>query len=271
MSDPSLYSIRMRASARSRHLSGAERIVPLDSVDDAVRTCLQRAWSKTIVPDTISVTIDQLDAGDLHEVRALDLYDLRISGVDACRSAALSVLQKIGVSPEASAKAVRQFDQGPSAAGGAMRGAMIMDARTGERLEPDRDRGIRASRFDWSNEASKRIAQALERLGLTHFRTREALALATKAALAPGMVAELCWSDDEDYVAGYVASSSCGYVRLPHLKACGALSGGRAFFVDRNSFDLQAFTDHLMVRPVIITVIGSVEAGSDLESILRGM
>jgi len=95
-----------------------------------------------------------------------------------------------------------------------MRGAMIIDARTGDRMEPDQERGVRASRFDWTDDALEAINRKLAVIGLTHFRTREALALATKVAHAPGMVAELCWSDDPDYTAGYVASRATGYVRF---------------------------------------------------------
>jgi 6-carboxyhexanoate--CoA ligase len=133
---------------------------------------------------------------------------------------------------------------------------MIMDALTGDRLEPDKERGIRASRFDWSAEASEKIDCVLSDIGLTHFRTREALALATKVAHAPGIVAELCWSDDPDYTAGYVSSPSTGYVRFPFLKNQGIDRGGRAFFVQREEFHLDSFIRYLQEEPVLITAAG---------------
>ena len=85
------------------------------------------------------------------------------------------------------------------------------------------------------------MTKKLAAIGLTHFRTREALALATKVAHAPGIIAELCWSDDPDYTAGYVASPRIGYVRFPVLKLPDDPRGGRVFFVDRNTLDIEAF------------------------------
>ncbi len=149
-----------------------------------------------------------------------------------------------------------------------MRGAMIMDARTGERLEPDRSRGIRVSRFDWSDEALRSITEELARLGLTHFRTREALSLATKVAHSPGIVAELCWSDDPDYTAGYVASREYGYVRLPLLKEAGKAGGGRAFFVDRQGFEPDVFIAYLTRQPVVITAVGRCSRTRDMTTAL---
>jgi 6-carboxyhexanoate--CoA ligase len=149
-----------------------------------------------------------------------------------------------------------------------MRGAMIMDARTGERMELDRAKGIRVSRFDWSDEALRSITEKLNQLGLTHFRTREALALATKVAYAPGIKAELCWSDDADYTAGYVASPCFGYVRLPFLKEPGKTGGGRAFFIDKEGVELNVFTAYLTLRPVVITAIGRCSRTTDMTTAL---
>jgi 6-carboxyhexanoate--CoA ligase len=138
-----------------------------------------------------------------------------------------------------------------------MRGAVIMDARSGERLEPDQERGVRASRFDWSEEALKDIERDLKAVDLTHFRTREALALATKVAYAPGVVAELCWSDEPDYIAGYVASLQTGYVRFPRLKNIGNPKGGRVFFVNNHdALDVTKLIDYLQFFPVLISAAG---------------
>jgi 6-carboxyhexanoate--CoA ligase len=137
-----------------------------------------------------------------------------------------------------------------------MRGAMLMDAESGARLEPDQDRGIRASRFDWECEASDSIDRCLAAAGLTHYRTKEALALASKVAYAPGIIAELCWSDDPDYQAGYIAARKTGYVRFPNLKRIGDPTGGRVFFIHRNDADLEAIIRFLEQEPVLISAPG---------------
>ena len=109
-------------------------------------------------------------------------------------------------------------------------------------------------------EASKHIDQDLRAVGLTHYRTREALALATKVAHAPGVVAELCWSDEPDYTAGYVASLQTGYVRFPRLKDIGDPKGGRVFFVNRDALNMTKLIDYLQFCPVLIAAAGECRA-----------
>ena len=84
-------------------------------------------------------------------------------------------------------------------------GAMLLNADSLERLEPDRERGIRATYMDMETADSARQS-ACE--GKNHFN--EALVLATKVVSHPNIVAELCISDDPDYVTGYIASSPNG-------------------------------------------------------------
>ncbi|CAM5620838.1 6-carboxyhexanoate--CoA ligase [Lysinibacillus sphaericus] len=67
--------------------------------------------------------------------------------------------------------------------------------------------------------------------GMFKIPTGKALALATKVANSPYTIAELCWSDDPEYVTGYVSNHEIGYVRITPLKREGCESGGRIFFV----------------------------------------
>jgi 6-carboxyhexanoate--CoA ligase len=258
MSEPHLYSVRMRASDKGRHLSGAERLVPPPQLAVTADELVQRAIGKGIRAEQIVITIDAVSSEQVQYIRALDVVSVRCEDVARCRSLARSALQRIGISPVAVQAAMDALDDGPSRSGGNMRGAMIMDARTGERLEEDQERGIRASRFDWSEITAGEVRERLAGIGLTHKRTQEALALATKVAQAPGIVAELCWSDDPDYVAGYVAGPRTGYVRLPALKQQGISRGGRAFFVDRSSWTQELFQSYLQRTPVLISSIGTI-------------
>lgn len=106
-------------------------------------------------------------------------------------------------------------------------------------------------------------------LSLTHFRTREALALATKVAHAPALVAELCWSDEADYTAGYVASLTTGYVRFPFLKQNGDRNGGRVFFIDRGELDMDGLIRYLKIEPVLINEIGECRPSITPEEYFR--
>lgn len=251
-----LYSIRMRASAGNQHVSGAERIVSYDKIDITVKDLLARAREKKLTPEQIVIKIEDLQNIPLRTLTALDVVTLNTPDISAGHSVAFRVLQTLGISPQAATAALDHLRKGAAPSGRNMRGAMIIDAQSGERLEPDQERGVRASRFDWSDEAATEIDRSLAAIGLTHYRTREALALATKVAHGPGVVAELCWSDEPDYVAGYVASLRIGYVRFPFLKENGDRRGGRGFFVDRAQLDMEALIRYLQIEPVLI-----VEAG----------
>lgn len=135
---------------------------------------------------------------------------------------------------------------------------MIMNMR-GERLEPDKYRGIRASRMDITEEASAELARSIKEAGLSLYYAyiSEALVLATKVASVNGTIAELCWSDDPSYTAGYVASKRIGYVRIPHLKPEGDSRGGRVFFVD--SIDLDNYVHEMEKAPVLVNKFGGLK------------
>jgi len=266
-----LYNIRMRASFRERHVSGAERIVPHDRIDATVRDLVARARDRDIEPDRIIVSVDPLDDSLLKRLTSLDVTTLETYDHESGRKYASQVLRLAGVSEQAVVSSMDQISKGAAPSGANMRGAMIMNAVTGERLEPDQERGIRASRFDWTDAAFQIATQQLAVIGLTHHRTAEALALATKVAHAPGMVAELCWSDEPDYTAGYVASLGIGYVRFPFMKQRGDARGGRAFFVDHDTHDLTALIRYLESDAALINAIGIVNPVMDSQEFFDRM
>lgn len=271
MTGERLYSIRMRASDNGRHVSGAERIVPHERVRGTVDELLTRPLAKGTRPDRMSVSIDEIDPDRIHRVQALDLVMLDTADTASARRYAARVLERSGVAPQVAQDAIALLAAGPGPAGSAMRGAAIMDARTGARLEEDRTRGVRATRFDWSESGLQRINVLLGSVPLAHFRLREALALASKAAHAPGIVAELCWSDDPDYTAGYVAAKPIGYVRFPRIKEPGISTGGRVFFVRDSSIDLKAFTRYLREVAVLIDEPGTFHGVQDPDCFIASL
>ena len=151
-----LYSIRMRAAIGDRHISGAERIADAAAVDGIVHDLVLRAMGRTPVPEQVFVNVEYLGDQELRTLPALDVMTLDAPDVKTGRSAAVCVLQEAGVSRSAAEAALHHLTRGP-----AMRGAMIMDAQSGERLEPDPQKGVRASRFDWSDEARAEIRRRL--------------------------------------------------------------------------------------------------------------
>jgi 6-carboxyhexanoate--CoA ligase len=124
-----------------------------------------------------------------------------------------------------------------------MRGAMLYDIATGERLEPGHNRGVRATYMD-ALRSSDVDSQK------NHFN--EAIVLATKVANAPGMVAELCISDDPEYVTGYVASKELGYVRIMKMKEMGDENGGRIFLFDSRKAKAEECIEYLQKKKVLV-------------------
>ena len=132
-----------------------------------------------------------------------------------------------------------------------MRGAALIDAQTGARLDSDRQKGVRVSAFDWEPGEYKKSMEWAEARGLSG-RFVDALALASKAASAPFVMAEIGLSDDPDYLSGYAASRAGGYVRFTHMKRRGDPNGGRVYLIDAAIFDAERDIAALKSAPVLI-------------------
>lgn len=254
-----LFSIRMRAARDCEHISGAERIAAAPELSAIATAMIARALHHSRGnPASIRLAIDALPAASLNYAPLPAITTVLVSNVKQGRSAALAELQRAGVSEIAAAMAMNALASGAAPGDRVMRGAMLVDAASGERLESDPVRGIRVSRMDLSPAANAALNLALHESGRDTLHLREALALAGKVLCSPGIMAELCWSDDPDYTAGYVASPARGYVRFPHLKEIGDHLGGRAFFYRRAEFDLTALTAFLEEAPILFTTVGLI-------------
>ncbi len=254
---PSMYSVRMRSRRHSQHHSGAERLVPSDEVEQVAAAMIRRALHHSRgQAETIELVIDELDSEQIEYAVLPDVQTWQVSDFQQGRRAAAELLCSLGVSPTAVETAFADIIRGAAPNGGNMRGAMLVDADSGGRLEPDPARGVRVSRMDLSAEARRELSRVLQQQNLDREPVREALVLAAKVRMASGIVAELCWSDDPDYTAGYVASPQRGYVRFPTLKPLGDQRGGRAFFVRVDPRSLSVLMDFLQQRPVLFDRIG---------------
>ncbi len=219
----SFISVRMRASYRGKHVSGAERIVKEEFMDGVVRELIRRPK----IYDSMVITIEKLESVEYIE-KALRIESYEFKSVKEAREFAVKKLTEAGIDEYLARRGVEILSKGANPKGGNMRGAVLLDIKTGERVEPDKERGIRTVRVDWENR--EEITELLLKEGFTR-RTVDALALATKNVYC-GVIAELCWSDDPDYITGYVASEKTGYVRITPLKEKGDPLGGRVYFID---------------------------------------
>lgn len=213
MSDE-LFSIKMRASRADEHISGAEKIVPAAAVPKTAALLAERALQHAKgVPDFVNLKIEK--PGALQYIKSLPVTTNMTLTAQEGRARVVELLSQTGVTrtEEILSRFAETYD---------MRGAMLLDADTLERLEPDPKRGVRASCMDDADSLMKGTAS-----GKNHYA--EAIVLATKVQAAPGIVAEICVSDDPDYVTGYVASSELGYQRITTIKEKGDPAGGRIF------------------------------------------
>ena len=241
------YSLKMRASQQvgegeqkyEQHISGAERIVGHDNVEAVCAAMVRRALTHSKGdPDFINVKIEKISEDDIQILDALPVTRIDVDtwqqGLDKAfeliGEAAVGIREKL---PEL----LRETFP--------MRGAMLYDIATGTRLEPDHERGVRATYMDALHSS---VVDSQK----NHFN--EAIVLATKVANAPGMVAEFCISDDPNYVTGYVASKELGYVRIMKMKEMGDENGGRIFLFDSRKAKAEDCINYLQKKKVLIKV-----------------
>lgn len=276
----SLYCVRMRASkggpheAGGTHVSGAERIIHADKILEVANLMIVRAMThENGPPDFVNINIELLSKSidTIKTTSALPVTTVNIENQEDARDFLLKLLELIGVSAEAANKARVLLTKGTAPDGGNMRGAVIMDAITGERLEPDQYRGVRVSRMDMTEEAEEEFKEKLreQKLDRNSVRIREALVLATKVVRTKGTIAELSWSDDTGYTTGYVASEKLGYIRIPHIKSKGSEKGGRIFFVE--DINVEEYIKELEEQPMLVTRITEVNPTVNRDEYFRSI
>lgn len=247
-----LYSVKMRSSLGGyhgeggRHISGAERIVPEDQVEADVIAMLRRARThERGAADFIQVKVEEVKPQSITYCPMIPIYQMNTSTKEEGRETAKKELARIGVSQAAIQSAFHELESLTDS----MRGAIVMDAVTGKRLDDRHERGVRCSNMDCEDTALYDEIMGKKGLGGDH--PREALVLASKVAYSPGTVAELCWSDDPDYVTGYVGSRKFGYGRITVMKDKGDPVGGRVFFVKPGT-DMDAYDDYMQNQTVLV-------------------
>ena len=237
-----LYSVRMRAAQGGphenggHHISGAERIVKLEEVGAIAQSLAERALHHSKgTADFINITVDLIPSEKIIYIDCLKVEEHRTSSIPESHQLATKLLQGTTITETAVRKAIgmlKNLDR-------SMRGAMLVDAISGERLD-EGNRGVRVSHMDSFDSHA---------LG-DNEHMREALVLASKVQSADGVVGELCWSDDPDYTVGYVACNGV-YHRIPNMKELGSNIGGRVFFV-RSDIDSESVIEYLERAPVLV-------------------
>jgi len=258
MKNDDFYSVRMLAQRDGSHHAGAERLCRRDAVERLAGMLVQRALIHPRgAAEEIRLTVEAVPAADIRRGGLPPVSSFAAATPEQGRQAAACLLQRAGVAAPAVAAAMDRLLAGAAGGGRNMRGAMLVDAASGRFLEPDGQRGVRVSRMDLAADLEAPLRAALAARGLDRPQVREALVLAAKLLAAPGVVAELCWSDDPDYVTGYVAAPELGYCRLAPLKAAGERHGGRAFFLSPAA-DVPTLIAFLERQPFLADRLGPI-------------
>ncbi|MDR3273881.1 MAG: 6-carboxyhexanoate--CoA ligase [Puniceicoccales bacterium] len=248
-----LFSVRMRATMKignngeELHLSGCERLVTENQVLEVVQNLLKRAEEHTRGrADMVNIQIEKIDKSNVRIVPALTVQSREFPNVSQAHADAIAFLIETGVSETAARKGLEAIEQLKTS----MRGAMIYDAASGNRLDRLDMRGVRLSHMDCKDKNA--CLEFLKRNNMKSTKLSEALVLASKAASVENYVAELCWSDDPNYTTGYVASKKF-YRRLSPMKHLESPIGGRVFFFKPN-VDIKATIDFFEKEPALVDI-----------------
>ncbi len=244
-----MWSVRMRASKnegeKEKHISGAEGIYDFSEINKAINQYLKRAFEHSRgQPDKIILTVEKIDQ-PVKKIQALPIKTIFCNTKNEAMDFVRLKLKELGISATAIDVAFAVIKDHE------MRGATLIDSVTGERLEPDRERGVRVSRIHIDKSRKAIILRQIKKLTPQPQRVVEALTIASKVSSRNDIVAELCISDNPDYTTGYLASRDLGYLRITNIKNKGDEYGGRAFFIKMpcNIADLIYFLEK---TPVIV-------------------
>lgn len=244
----SLWSIRMRASKEGKrhktkgigtteaidrkplagriHISGAEGLYARSEINKALREYTERAFNHSRgLPDSIVITLEKIHRKP-EMISLLPVSTVSSSSPEEAKELINKLLSDSGITKKAIQSSLRTLSGKK-----VMRGAALINSSSGNRLEPDKQRGVRVSRLGITKNAENRLTKKLADGSINTATVREALVLASKVASCKGVVAELCISDDPDYTTGYIASRELGYVRIPNIKRSNSPCGGRVFFI----------------------------------------
>lgn len=245
-----LYSLKMRGSSfedgEEKHISGAERIVKEGCLTTHSEALLKRAlYHSKGKADLINIKIERVKEEEFLHLEALKVSTIEVDKVQDGIQKMIYILKEIGIS---NWKGVLEKMQETYN----MRGAMLLDVDTLERLEPDKQRGIRATYMDDISSTSMKDME-------TKNHYKEAIILATKVAYGPNIIGEICISDDPNYITGYIASKNIGYVRITKLKELGSEFGGRIFLYRGDKSQVQKCIDYIEKQKVLVMGVPSLE------------
>ncbi|OKL37774.1 6-carboxyhexanoate--CoA ligase [Domibacillus mangrovi] len=250
MQEEKYYSVRMRAAKNGsheqggKHISGGEILSTFSDMRHAVNALLEKGLTHSRgKPDFMQIQFEAIDE-PIKRVKPLQIESNEVESVEIGQALSWRLLEKAGIQEQIIEKAYKHMTECSG-----IRGALLIDVHSGERMDDRKEKGVRVSRMDWLNTNFEKWADYYN--NPKNLRVKEALVLATKVSEHPATVAELCWSDDPEYITGYVASKKLGYQRITKLKEYGDERGCRIFFVDCLE-DLKEYIHYLEKETILV-------------------
>lgn len=233
-----MYSLKMRSSVNFQgkevHVSGAEKIIREENLEKNILEMLRRALSHTRgKAEMINLKVEKLDDKCIKQINALPVYEIDSSNPSEAKMFITEMLKYIGIiNTDFVFETLRlSYD---------LRGAAIFGLKSNHRIDSAYTRGVRATYMDYENSETSYKDQF-----------KEAIVLATKVAHAPGIIGEICISDDPECTTGYFASKSLGYIRIYNIKNIGDCNGGRVF-IHNEDCKLEKTIDFIQNEKVIV-------------------
>ena len=162
-----LYSLKMRSAQGGpherggRHISGEERIVEETAIEACVHEMLERAKThQRGEADFVNIKVQRVDKNKALRKPLLAFSQCVSATAEEGRRVALAELQAAGVTEIAAQKGIAAIRALPDS----MRGAMLLNAETGDRMDSLGNRGVRVSNMDVDDAAGFR--RALRQKGL---------------------------------------------------------------------------------------------------------
>lgn len=240
-----MISIKMRAEKENKHISGAEKIIDENDLEKSVLSLINRArFHEKGKPTFINIKIEKIKENEILYIPILNIKSKKVLSLEEGHSIAMEELKKAGCSNMAIENAFKFLGQLKQS----MRGAIVLGAKGGKRLDNFLDRGIRATNMDV--ESAEKYQKFLQSKGISGEHAMEAIILASKVAFYEGAIAELCYSDDPSYLRGYVASKE-NYTRINIMKNLGSEIGGRVFFV-KDDINIDEYINYIEKKVVLI-------------------
>lgn len=213
----------MRSSLAGSHISGAERLSDTLELPQLTAAMTSRALCHDKgVADNIHITVEKIESDAVATVPALEPVQTDNASPESAQALVTTLLKDAGITAAEQAVALAYSLTG-------LRGAALVDAV--------------------KHPASDCVKD--------HFH--EAIILASKVATTPGILAEICLSDDPHYTKGYVAVDGKFY-RVPNIKPEGSDLGTRIFVVKPGT-DVDELISNLEDTPVRVD-LASIAAGT---------